>query len=350
VNPVPVLTLCSTDAVLRGSAAGALVCDIPGAVVLQHDLDVATGRLRRVVYDVSGVLSDSEHRLDHACASCATREDILPALEELVARRPAAVVLALPTAIEAVPVIHAVRTVRGAVPAGVGTVVDLDALLADISSGDRLADRGLAVADEDDRLLGEVLVSQLESADVVMYAADDTVPDETAMALVSHLAGPRAAAPWHSVPTERLLHGRPPADRGDLRAVGPTDAEPAAGVWTVDLTSWRPMHPTRLMERAEDLGGEAVRSKGHFWVPSRPGLACAWDGAVGNVSVGRIGAWDMTQGTRIVVTGIGGDPDRVAAAFEDALLTDLELARGIDSWAGAEDGLDPWLGAERDVA
>ena len=350
MSPVPVITLCSTDPVLRGSAAGALVCDIPGAVVLQHDIDIRTGDLRRVVYDASGVISDGECRLEHACASCATREDILPALEELVARRPAAVILALPTALEAVPVLHAVRSVGGAVAAGVGTVVDLDSLLADVTGADLLVDRGLAVAVEDDRLLGEVLVSQLESADVVMYASDGAAPDETAMALVSHLAGPGAATPWYSAPTGQLLRARPHADRGDLRAVAATEAVPAADVWTVDLSSRRPMHPTRLMERAEDLGGEAVRSKGHFWVASRPDLACAWDGAVGHVSVGRIGTWGGKQRTHLVVTGIGGEPGRVIDAFEAALLTDAELVGGIHSWAGAEDGLDPWLGAQHDVA
>ncbi|WP_152190651.1 GTP-binding protein [Georgenia satyanarayanai] len=346
MSEVPVITLCTTDEVLRGSAAGALLCDIPGAVVLQHDIDVHTGALRRVVYDASGVRSDTERRLDHACASCATREDILPTLEELVAQRPAAVVLALPTAIEAVPVLHALRTVPGAVPAGVATVVDLDALLDDLASGDRLGDRGLGAAPEDDRTIGEVVVGQLETADVVLVSGDG---DERAQALVAHLVGPDRLAPWYAVPTDRLLDARPDPRRGDLLAVSATGAEPAEDVWTVDLSSWRPVHPERLMERAEELGGAAVRSKGHFWVASRPRLACAWDGAVGDVSIGRIGTWDGEPRTHLVVTGVGGEPRRVVDAFQEVLLTDVELAGGLGSWAGEGDGLDPWLGAVGDA-
>src|SRR5690554_1333938 len=236
VSAVPVVTLCSTDAVLRGSAAGSLLCDLPGAVVLQHDIDIRTGGLRRVIYDSSGVLSDTTRRLEHACASCATREDILPALTELVSRQPTVVVLALPTALEAVPLLHAIRTVPGAVAAGVATVVDLDTVLPDIAAPDLLIERDLAAAAEDERMVAEVVVSQLESADVVLCAGEGAAQRQTALALVAHLAGPGAAVPWHSVPTERLLSARPGPDRGDLRAVAATEALPAGGVWTVDLS------------------------------------------------------------------------------------------------------------------
>lgn len=348
--PVPVITLCSTDAVMRGAATSALLWDLPGAVALQHDLDPRSGDLRRLVHDPAGVRQDSLHHLEHACASCAVREDIVPALEELASRRPAAILLALPTAIEAVPVLHALGAARGVIAAGVGTIVNLDTLSTDLTSQDLLAERGLAVAMEDDRLVAEVLVSQLESADLVLTSGEQERDDPVADALIDHLAGPGKARPWHSVPTEELLRARPTLARGDLMAVEATGAEPRDEVWTLDLGSWRPVHPERLMEHAEDLGGDAVRSKGHFWVATRPGLACAWDGAGGHVSVGRIGPWDARPATHLVVTGVGGDPRRVMDAFESVLLTDVELARGLDTWAGLADGLDPWLGAERDAA
>lgn len=226
----------------------------------------------------------------------------------------------------------------------VATTVDLDTLLTDLTDQQPVLQRGLALAVEDDRLVAEVLTSQLESSDVVLCSGEAGGTGETVEAVIAHLAGPQAAAAWHSAPASRLLEARPTTHRGDLLAVTPTDAEPAGGVWTVDLSSWRPVHASRLMERAEDLGGEALRSKGHFWVASRPGLACAWDGAAGHVSVGRIGDWPSSPGTRLVVTGIGGDPAGVVEAFEEALLTDVELAGGLAAWAGRPDGLDPWLG------
>lgn len=350
MTAVPVITLTSLDPVLRGAATSSLLCDLPGAVALQHDLDARSGELRRRVHDPSGVLQDTTKHLEHACASCAVREDIVPALEELAMSRPSAIILSLPVAIEAVPVLHAMAQARGVVAAGVAAVADIASLRADITCQDLLAKRGLAVAVEDERMVAEVLVSQLETADVVLTSthAEETPADVAT--ILAHLTGPETAVPWYTAPVERLLQARPSLDRGDLMAVSSTGAAPAEEVWTVDLATWRPIHPDRLMEHAEALGGDAVRSKGHFWVATRPGVACAWDGAGGHVSVGRIGPWDSRPDTHLVVTGLGGDPRRVIDAFEAVLLTDVELARGLDSWSGRADGLDPWLGTARDAA
>jgi G3E family GTPase len=132
--------------------------------------------------------------------------------------------------------------------------------------------------------------------------------------------------------------------RGDL-------PEPSGRAWTLDLSSERPLHPGRLMSSLQRLGGGPHRSRGCFWLPSRPGHACAWDGAGGLVSIGFSREWRLESPlTRLVVTGVDRTPDDIATAFHHCLLTDAEIAdRGL-YWEVGEDGFEPWLGDIRSAA
>jgi Cobalamin synthesis protein cobW C-terminal domain len=85
-----------------------------------------------------------------------------------------------------------------------------------------------------------------------------------------------------------------------------------------------------------------------FWLPTRPQMVGAWDGAGGQLSIDGIGAWSGSERrTRLVITGVDHDPTPVREAFERALLSDVELGRGLTWWLGREDGFDPWLGERR---
>ncbi|MFJ3406123.1 GTP-binding protein [Promicromonospora sp. NPDC090134] len=105
-----------------------------------------------------------------------------------------------------------------------------------------------------------------------------------------------------------------------------------------------------------------MRARGVFHVADRPGLACLWDGAGGQLAVGDLGPWpEVCAGTpphtRIVVVGVAGPdagagavggPDderrRLREAFQAALCTPEEAAAGVE-WLWREDHLAPWLGA-----
>lgn len=103
-----------------------------------------------------------------------------------------------------------------------------------------------------------------------------------------------------------------------------------------------PLHPGRLMERLEALGSGRIRSRGHFWLASRPELVCAWDGCGGQVSIGPLGEWEELhpRGTRLVVTGVDPlDRARVRTAFAEII-----DATATDTDRPAHDGFDPWLG------
>jgi hypothetical protein len=105
------------------------------------------------------------------------------------------------------------------------------------------------------------------------------------------------------------------------------------------------------VDQIERLGGGPHRSRGSFWVPTRPGDQLEWSGAGGQLSIGCYSPWGRrTPVTRLLVTGIGTPPDDLAAAFEDVLLTPAEAILDHRSWDVHEDGLEPWLGDIRDVA
>ncbi|NHC47242.1 GTP-binding protein [Motilibacter aurantiacus] len=360
-----VVVLSSIDPVLRGVAAADLLCDLPGALVVQHDL--LPDGLRRVVYGSDGVREDVWVPLEHACLSCALREDVLPAVRRALAtgNGTPAVVLALPVSAEPLPVVHAL--VRARVRLGpLVSVLDGLSAVDDLLGDDLLSERGLALTSEDNRAVGEALAHQLELADVLLLPG---FAPAQATALLEHLA---PAGARHCLLHANGLSGSALAEdvaarrarreellrRGDPRCLPSRAPDDRAGVWTLDLRSWRPLHPARLLEEIEALGAGPLRGRGCLWLPTRPDVVVAWDGAGGQLSIGGIGSWSSPthagptaeRETRLLVTAVDHDPALLRRAFDTALMTDAELASGLERWVGRDDGFDAWLGPLEGVA
>lgn len=350
MSAVPVVVLASIDPVLRDSAAGGIMCDVPDAWVVRHDFLLDEGLLRRVVSSATGVIEDFLVPLDHVCLSCALREDVVSTLQRMVTQHgPSAVILALPVTTDPVPVAFALQSSEsgGCELAAVAAVFDGSSFAEDLLGDDLLVERALAMTEVDRRSVGEALVRQIETADVLCA---ESFPDR-ASALLDHLVGrgPERAL-MHTVNGRRLLEKRrgPGAFRSaDLRNVAHTGAETRCGVWTLDLRSWKPFHPGRLLAQVTRLGDGPIRGRGYFWLPSRRQTICAWDGAGGQLCIGELGAWQGSQETRLVITGIDRDPDDLVEAFESALMTDAELVCAQAGWDGP-DGWDEWLGPQGD--
>lgn len=65
----------------------------------------------------------------------------------------------------------------------------------------------------------------------------------------------------------------------------------------------------------------------------------------GQLSIGELGAWGgVRPRTRLVITGTSRDPAEIEAAFESALMTDIEIDCELAGWSDREDGWDAWLG------
>ncbi|MGQ0464523.1 MAG: GTP-binding protein [Sporichthyaceae bacterium] len=341
---VPVVVVSGVDTVLSDTAVAVLTCDSPGVRAVTYRVQ-ADRALLRTVSSARGVEAKAEVALGD-CLSCALRQDVVEIVATLAACDVARVVVALPVTMDPVPVCFGLR--QAAILASSVVVFDAQTLLEDLMGEDSLADRELGFGSDDDRTLGEALARQLETADLL---APSGSLDARGTALLDHVVG--------RVPTRVALYDcdvaafdrrRPlELDRlGDLRIAASTGAADAEGVWTVDLQSWKPFHPQRLHDRLERLGCGRLRGRGYFWLPTRPQLQCAWDGAGGQLSIGELDRWDGPAATRLVITGVEGDPRRLHKAFAKALMTDAELAAGLHRWTDVEDGFDDWLGPRAD--
>ncbi|WP_029288248.1 GTP-binding protein [Cellulomonas sp. HZM] len=359
---VPLMVLATTDPVVRDAATFAMATDDPSLVVLRHDIleDEQGGAIRRVVLDATGVVEDCVVPLEHACLSCAVREDALPVLRALASHgRWGAVMLALPVSAESLPVTRALGwetgrsgLLRDLRLAHVLAAVDVDTFEDDVLGDDLLDERGLALTSDDRRSVGEAVVAQVAHADTVLVTGDADAHG-VASDLLDHLRavdGHRVDGLYEHPPT-RFLTGAHDA-RCAERRLDPLHAERRRGavrtdgdVWTIELRSERPLHPDRLVEHVRRLGEGRLRSRGRFWVPSRPGSVCAWDGAGGQLSIGVSGEWGRREpDTCLVVTGVGAGQAEVRRAFDDILMTEHELRDGLTSWLGRPDVLEPWLG------
>lgn len=345
---VPLVVVSSIDPVLPQVIASGLLCDVPDLTVVRHEIHAAAHRLRRVVTRADRVEEDVSVELEHTCLSCALRADIVPTVVRVAAERPAAIVLVLPVTADPVPAVHALARLRGDGVRVRATVAALDARRFewDLLGDDLLAERDLAFTPEDRRAVGEALARQVENADVLALSGE---LGPRASVLLDHLVGaePQRIGLHDLRPDDVLAPVAPFAwiGRGDPGRARPTGAATDCGVWTVDLHSWRPFHPQRLLDQVERLGSGRLRARGYFWLPTRSGMKFVWDGAGGQLSVGDLGSWVGPPSTRLVITGIERDPQEIREAFDSALMTEAELASGLSDWRGRDDGWDAFLGA-----
>lgn len=354
----PVVVVTGVDTRAQDAVMVGLAWDVPDAVSVRHRIDPESQVLSRVVSDATGVLETAEVPLAHACVSCALREDVLPTLERLAGLgRWRTIVACLPGGAEAdqlsTLLTRDARLARRLTLASLVAALGTDHLVDDLLSDDLLVERGWHMRPDDDRGVGEVACAQVEIADaaVLVGGADETSrhlvealvrPGAEVVDDAVHLDGVRLTGGRHqhqrAVDWVHLHHDRPLAHLGDTTA------------WRLDLSSVRPFHPERLVEHIELLGTGRHRSRGCFWLPTRPGVAQEWSGAGGQLSIGRHGGWNArTPQTRLVFTGVGTAPTHLVESFERLLVTPEEGLLGPDPQHG-EDGLEPWLGEIRDVA
>lgn len=376
----------------RKAAVGQLLADVPGSVVLHHDLaTAAAGTVVRTIRDATGILSAGETPLVNDCACCALREDLVPELRRLDAAGTLRLaVVELWDSVEPKAMAEVVAA-GGLTVTGVITAVDPALVLPCLGNGDDLAERGLAAAATDQRTVADTFARQLEYAPV-LAVLDSPEADEEDRELLTQLHPTARQVPIGSggptdpagtrCPVRNSAHS--PLVRAALAgfdvesaaaaqhpacALLPAEAD-AHGVSTLVWHRRRPFHPERLYEALEDITCAAARSRGRFWLADKPDMLLHWDAAGGALCVESAGpwlaslpdaAWDMVPPVRraaaamdwhpehgdccqhLVFTSPGLDRDGLERLLESCLLTDAEYAAGRDAWKRLPPVFDTFL-------
>ena len=171
------------------------------------------------------------------------------------------------------------------------TVVDGARMIADYSSTDFLNDRGESLGEDDDRSIVDLLVDQIEFADVIVLNKTDLIDPSERKTVLGIIRALNADA--------RILetvHGK--VDPKDILNTGLFDFERAQNhpLWAKELygfadhipeteeygiTSFTfrtsfPFHPQRFHDFINSEWPGVIRAKGHFWIATRP----SWVGEI----------------------------------------------------------------------
>lgn len=316
------------------------------------------------------------------CVCCALRRDLLagvkaaaadPGVDVLVVESAGTVMPDLSTeAVCALDEVSGLARMHTAV-----TVVDTASFARDLDSDDHLGDLGLHLCGED-RAVAEVLLAQVEHADVVVLRDNAPRPDvrHTVHALVRRL-NPRAQIVLGEVDAHDILDrerfdatATPRAGEVAQTAVpAAAHAQDEHGVSTVRYLARRPFHPARLVAALDAPLQGLLRARGVIWVASRPGVALRWHQAGPTLSLGPAWSWlagrsldawreldDAERATALIdwdrdfgdrvqdlaFIGLGLDAPRLHATLDACLLTDAELTGGPPAWRELPDPFPAW--------
>ncbi|KQV16365.1 4-hydroxytetrahydrobiopterin dehydratase [Rhizobium sp. Root1203] len=165
------------------------------------------------------------------------------------------------------------------------TIVDAASLLADYSSADLLRDRGLQSDGQDQRTLIDLLVDQIEFADVIVInkIADATEPTRAEVRKVVAALNPDARlieTDFGDVPLTAVLDtglfdeakaSAHPLWHKELYSPGSHVPETEEyGVLSFVYRERRPFDPARFRSFLDKPWPGVLRAKGHFWLATRP--------------------------------------------------------------------------------
>ena len=274
-----------------------------------------------LVRDGGADLSQTEETLvemSNGCICCTLRDDLLQEVRRLAAENRFDYLLIESTGIsEPLPVAATFefRDELGQSLSDVArldtmvTVVDTVNLLQNYASHDFLKDREESLGDADERTLVDLLVDQIEFADVVVLnkvgAAGKDRTD--AARLIVTALNPDAQileADFGQVPQDRIfdtgLFDFATAHEHPLWAkelYGFADHVPETeeyGVSSFVYRARRPFHPQRINDVLNGPLPGVIRAKGHFWVATRPDWLAEFSLAGALSSIRPMGMWWAT--------------------------------------------------------
>lgn len=261
------------------------------------------------------------------------------------------------------------------------TVVDAFNFLRDYSSQDSLQQRGESMGEEDNRTVVDLLIEQIEFCDVIVVNKIDlvSVPERQRLAAILNTLNPRARveyAEFSKVPLDRVLNTglfdfeqaqQAPGWLKEMRGEHVPETE-EYGISSFVYRARRPFHPQRFWQLINSEWQGVVRSKGYFWLASRPEFVGSWSQAGGACRHGLAGLWwaavpdenwptdeesialieknwDEAVGDcrqELVLIGMDMDEAALRARLDACLLQDDELALGPQGWETFDDPFPVW--------
>lgn len=263
-------------------------------------------------------LSRSEEKLvemSNGCICCTLREDLLEEVGQLAREGRFDYLLIESTGIsEPLPVAETFtfRDEEGRSLADVArldtmvTVVDGVNFLLDYQAAESLASRGETLGEDDERSITDLLIEQIEFADVILISKIDLISQhdrEELIAIVQRLNAQAQILPMvmGQVPLGRILDtglfdferaAQAPGWLQELRGEHVPETE-EYGIASTAYRARRPFHPERFFNFIDRPwpNGKLLRSKGFFWLASKPEEAGSWSQAGGLMRHGFAGRW-----------------------------------------------------------
>jgi G3E family GTPase len=234
------------------------------------------------------------------------------------------------------------------------TVVDAQSFLEEYLRSDDFIDRGLTEFSEDTRNISSLLVDQVEVADILVINKIDTTIPEKLLELKSVLSmlNPKArllecvngAVDLKVV----LLSARPAKQKIQLEnsrlschALFFSQKNFGNDCMTnFTYESLKPFHPERLLAFFHNNMNFIYRSKGVFWLASRPDLLGTWSQAGSWIKVTTNDLWQQTiKKQHLFFNGPEMDSSALIEVLDNALLTDSEVEQGETVWRQFKDDL-----------
>ena len=261
------------------------------------------------------------------------------------------------------------------------TVVDCANILADFGSEDTLAQRGETAGEGDDRQLANLLTEQIEFANVIVLNKVEMVDAAERLRVLALIKALNPAArvietSQAVVPLDAIMGtglfdlqqaANMPGWAQELAGVHVPETE-AYGISSFVYRAREPFHAQRLYDYISRPISGVVRSKGYFWLASRPEWVASLSGAGKLMNIDPVGLWwaavpqerwptdadslaQLKQGwsepygdryQEIVFIGQDMDQSAIEADLQRCHLTTAEKRLGMLVWSTLPDPFPKW--------
>ena len=263
------------------------------------------------------------------------------------------------------------------------TVVDAVNFLKDYDEAKYLKESGESLGEDDERSVADLLVDQVEFADIILISKTDLVEAsdvERLKAILKTLNTHAQIIPisYGKIDIDRVINTKlfdferaekAPGWLKEMQGEHVPETE-EYGITSFSYNARRPFYPEKFFKFLHDTKsfGKLIRSKGYFWLSTRPEFVGQWNQAGGIASYGFAGRFwksvpkeewpedeeslkvinkywqepfgDMRQ--ELVFIGQNLDKESIYRALDNCLLSDEDILKGKSYWLTFEDPFPAW--------